>query len=159
RPYEGDIPLGTVARPMLEALRERWPRIEVELLRPPTFDTLQRRLNERPGYYSLVHFDGHGVFAEDRAANQAGPLTQVGGARPGAGRLVFETRDGQPDPVPSDALGNALAACKVPLFVLNACQSAEEGRDDPFASVAAQLVAIGATGVVAMSYSVYASAA
>src|SRR5262249_20368267 len=51
------------------------------------------------------------------------------------------------------------ATCKVPLFVLNARQSAEEGKADPFASVAAQLVAIGAKGVVAMSYSVYARTA
>ena len=43
----------------------------------------------------------------------------------------------------------------MPLFVLNACQSAEEGAGDPYSSVASQLVAVGAKGVVAMSYSVY----
>ncbi|MEM3554980.1 MAG: Fe-S-containing protein, partial [Candidatus Micrarchaeaceae archaeon] len=58
----------------------------------------------------------------------------------------------------SQDLGQVLANCKVPLFVLNACQSAEEGKANPFSSVASQLVAIGAQGVVAMSYSVYADA-
>ncbi|MDP2727497.1 MAG: hypothetical protein Q8P59_08115, partial [Dehalococcoidia bacterium] len=62
RPYgDRDIPLGTVARPMLEALRQQ--RIKIELLRPPTFDALQKRLNAQRGFYNLVHFDGHGVFA------------------------------------------------------------------------------------------------
>lgn len=63
RPYgERDIPLGTIARPMTEALRELRPRIELEVLRPPTFDELQKRLNANRGFYDLVHFDGHGVF-------------------------------------------------------------------------------------------------
>ncbi|MFH1743459.1 MAG: hypothetical protein ABIH23_31020, partial [bacterium] len=64
RPYgERDIPLGTIARPMLQALRALRPRIEIEVLRPPTFEALVKRLNERRQYYNLVHFDGHGVFA------------------------------------------------------------------------------------------------
>ncbi|MFH1743400.1 MAG: tetratricopeptide repeat protein, partial [bacterium] len=61
--------------------------------------------------------------------------------------------------VNSQDLGNALATSKIPLFVLNACQSAEEGKSDPYSSVASQLVAVGAKGVVAMSYSVYATTA
>jgi len=60
--------------------------------------------------------------------------------------------------VSSEELGQELATCRVPLFVLNACQSAREGRD-PYSSVASQLVASGAEGVVAMSYSVYSTAA
>lgn len=156
RPYgERDIPLGTVARPMLQALRSLRPRIHLDLLRPPTFEALQRWLNARPGYYQLVHFDGHGVFAR---ISSAGPLMQYA-ATAERGHLVFEKEDATEHIVNSQDLGQVLATCKVPLFVLNACQSAEEGKIDPFSSVASQLVAIGAQGVVAMSYSVYASAA
>jgi tetratricopeptide (TPR) repeat protein len=155
RPYgDTDVPLGTVARPVLEALRPLWPHIELEMLRPPTFDELQKRLNANRGHYGLVHFDGHGVFA----ASTSGLIGRFG-VKADTGHLVFEKEDGSPDIVNSTDLGQALATCKVPLFVLNACQSAEEGKGDPFSSVASQLIAIGASGVVAMSYSVYASTA
>ncbi|MGB8657505.1 MAG: CHAT domain-containing protein [Candidatus Zixiibacteriota bacterium] len=149
-----DVPLGTVARPMLDALRPLRPRMQLEVLRPPTFDAFQKLLNDRRGYYHLVHFDGHGVFARP----SAGTLFQFG-AKADAGHLVFEKADGTAQVVNSQDLGQVLNTCKVPLFVLNACQSAEEGRSNPFSSVASQLVAIGAKAVVAMSYSVYASTA
>jgi tetratricopeptide (TPR) repeat protein len=155
RPYgKSDIPLGTVARPMLEALRPFQPRIQLDLLRPPTFDALQKLLNSRRGYYHLVHFDGHGVFVKP----SRGAMLSFG-AKPDTGHLVFEKDDGSEQIVNSEDLGQVLNTCKVPLFVLNACQSAEEGKSGAFSSVASQLVAIGSRGVVAMSYSVYASAA
>ncbi|MEW6262724.1 MAG: tetratricopeptide repeat protein [Thermodesulfobacteriota bacterium] len=150
-----DIPFGTVARPMLEALRPLRPGLELEVLRPPTFDELQSRLNRKPGHYHLVHFDGHGVFSGREAE---GPVIQY---RHGAqeGHLIFERADGSAHVVGSEELGQMLTRGRVPLFVLNACQSAEEGGADPYASVASRLVAIGARGVVAMSYSVYAETA
>jgi len=155
RPFgDEDVPLGTVSRPMLEALRPLRPRVQLEVLRPPTFEALVTRLEDRPGFYHLVHFDGHGVFAPS-----GGSIAMAYGAKAGRGHLVFEKEDGTEDVINSEDLGQALATCKVPLFVLNACQSAEEGKADAFSSVAAQLVAIGAKGVVAMSYSVYADAA
>ena len=149
-----DIPLGTVSRPILDALRPLRARVQLEVLRPPTFEALVKRLADRPGFYHLVHFDGHGVFAPS-----GGGAAMAYGARLGQGHLVFEKDDGTEDIVNSEDLGQALATCKVPLFVLNACQSAEEGKADAYSSVAAQLVAVGAKGVVAMSYSVYADAA
>ena len=155
RPYgESDVPLGTVARPVVEAIRALRPQVELEVLRPPTFDALVERLNRRRGYFQLVHFDGHGVFA----GNSRGGPPQYS-AVAGRGHLVFENEDGSAHIVNSHDLGQALAACHVPLFVLNACQSAQEGGTDPFSSVAAQLVAVGARGVVAMSHSVYADTA
>ncbi len=142
-----DLPLGTVARPILEALRPLRPWIHLDVLRPPTFDALVKRLNAHRGYYHLVHFDGHGT---------SGSLRQGGGEE---GYLMFEKEDGTKDIISSEDLGQALANCKVSLFVLNACQSAKEGKYDPYSSVASQLVAVGAKGVIAMSYSVYAVAA
>jgi len=136
---------------MLEALRAQRAKIEVEVLRPPTFDELQRRLNDRRGYYNLVHFDGHGEFAQPPDSS----LTRFG-VSTGAGHLVFENEDGSPHKVSASELGQVLASAHVPLFVLNACQSAIEGAEDPFSSIASQLIATGAKGVVAMSYSVYA---
>ncbi|MBU7018636.1 MAG: CHAT domain-containing protein [Theionarchaea archaeon] len=153
RPFgERDISFSTIARPMLEALRPLRPYVKLEVLRPPTFDALVKTLNTKRGHYHLVHFDGHGVFARP-----SGSIMQFGSG--GKGYLVFEKEDGTEDTVSSDRLGQALATCRVPLFILNACQSAEEGKTDSYASVASQLVAVGAKGVVAMSYSVYGVAA
>jgi len=156
RPYgRNDVDYCIVARPVLEALRALRPRVQIDLLRPPTFDALARLLTERRDYYHLVHFDGHGVFA--RPSQLTGALALFGGGR---GHLVFEKEDGSEHIVSSDELGQALATARVPLFVLNACQSAqEESGADPYSSVAAQLVATGAKGVVAMTYSVYATTA
>ncbi|MCW3130592.1 MAG: CHAT domain-containing protein [Methanophagales archaeon] len=122
---ERDVPFGMVARPMLEVLRAQ-RQIEVEILRPPTFDELQCRLNDRRGYYNLVHFDGHGEFA----------------ASEGVGELVFEYKDGSPHRVSASELGQVLASAHVPLFVLNACQSAQGGEKDPFSSIASQLIVL-----------------
>jgi len=153
RPYgEADVALGTVARPMLEALRPFRSHIQLELLRPPTFDEFQKRLNDRPGYYDLVHFDGHGDFVP---SSSGGSMSQLG-ATAGSGCLVFEKKDATPHVVHSEKLGQMLAGSRVPFFVLNACRSAEEGEAHLFSSIASQLVAVGAKGVVAMSYSVYA---
>jgi tetratricopeptide (TPR) repeat protein len=150
RPYgEKDIPFQTVARPVLEALRPFRGQIELEVLRPPTFDELQKRLRENYGYYDVVHFDGHGTFSTSGSFMFSG----------GTGYLAFETEHGQEHIVSSEDLGQELAACNVPLFVLNACRSAQEGRENPYSAVATQLVATGAKGVVAMSYSVHKTAA
>ncbi len=141
RPDDVDfLSLSTEARPLLEAIRPLRPKVELEVLRPPTFDELQRRLNEAPGFFDLVHFDGHGVF------------------KSGMGHLAFETSRGKLHSVSSEALGEALAE-SAPIFVLSACQSGVEGGTDPYSSVASQVIASGAKGVVAMSHSVGSTAA
>ena len=149
------IPLSTMARPLLDAARPLRPRIELDVLRPPTFAALTKRLDDMPGHYHLVHFDGHGAFSS--GASTGG--TDSSAAVPERGLLVFEYDDGTPHDVSSHEVGNLLAGANVPTFILNACQSAQEGSQDPYSSVAAQLVAVGSNGVVAMSYSVYAETA
>lgn len=116
RPYgKCDVPMGTVARPVLEALRPFRDRIHLEVLRPPTFDAFQKKLSEHP--YDLVHFDGHGVFVPPSDKRYSQFLA-------GNGHLVFEKNDGSENIVNSQDLGQALSTSGVPLFVLNACQSA-----------------------------------
>lgn len=152
RPHgERDVPHGTVARPMLDALRPLRPRIELDVLRPPTFDALLETLQSRR--YDLVHFDGHGAFP----AARRGPRFMSLGAP--EGRLVFENADGEPDPVGADRLQEITQRSHVPLWVLNACQSAMVGEDDAIASVASRLTQAGARAVVAMSHSIYKEAA
>jgi hypothetical protein len=91
----------------------------------------------------VIHFDGHGVY--DR--------------RRGLGALCFE------DPkdtdklekrasqlIDADALGALVREHRIPLVVLEACQSAAEAK--PAASVAARMLDEGVTSVVAMTHSV-----
>jgi tetratricopeptide (TPR) repeat protein len=152
RPYgERDIALKTVARSVLAAI-DGLPQINLKVLRPPSFDEFQRELNSHKGFYHIVHFDGHGDFDQ----NVEGTRTSFG-AR-GQGVLVFEGADDRPQVVTATQIAQSLQNCRVPLFLLNACRSGEAG-EVAFSSVAGQLVKLGAKGVVAMAYSVYAEAA
>ncbi len=205
RPYgEKDIALRTIARPLLEAISNIRQKVNLKVLRPPSFEQFERELNAHRGFYHIVHFDGHGDFdansmgfqhqlggspplappykgggqegssapplsrmQEENLAppllrmeeeNLAPPLLRGAGGVSGQGVLVFEAADGSPDIVTAAKIAQNLADCRVPIFVLNACKSAQEG-EEKFSSVATRLVSLGAKGVVAMAYSVYAQAA
>ncbi len=153
RPYgERDIGLRTIARPLLEAISNIRQKVNLKVLRPPSFEQFERELSANRGFYHIVHFDGHGDFD----ANSIGFQHTLGAA--GQGLLVFEKNDGSPDIVTAKKIAQNLADCRVPIFVLNACKSGQEG-EEKFSSVATRLVSLGAKGVVAMAYSVYAEAA
>ncbi|MEO0406731.1 MAG: tetratricopeptide repeat protein [Cyanobacteria bacterium P01_A01_bin.135] len=154
RPYQRDVGFHTIARPILEALKPIRQYVSLKVLRPPTFAAFEQELNtHRDGFYHIVHFDGHGTFDPEAR----GPQYQLTGET-GQGQLVFETLDGKADVVNADRIAQSLMSCRVPVFVLNACKSAQEGGEK-FSSVATRFVAAGAQGVVAMAYSVYAEAA
>ena len=74
------------------------------------------------------------------------------------GVLVFQDADGGRDPVPASRVAQVLGAARVPVVVLNACQSGAVGKELE-AAVATQLLRDGVASVVAMAYSVYAVAA
>jgi tetratricopeptide (TPR) repeat protein len=142
RPYgEQDVAFKTIARPMLQALKPIRHLVNLKVLRPPSFQEFERELNANKGFYHIVHFDGHGTVNAK-----------------GQGELVFETLFGTEQKITAEKIAQKLADCRVPVFVLNACKSAQEGGEK-FSSVAAQLIFSGAKGVVAMAYSVYAEAA
>ncbi len=153
RPYgERDINFQTIARPMLEALKPIKKQVNLTVLRPPSLKQFEAELNARKGFYHIVHFDGHGDFQADSKTVQ----TQYG--KSGEGVLVFEDNDGKPEIVTAREIAQYLTDCRVPMFILNACKSGQAG-EEAFSSVAGQLVKLGAKGVVAMAYSVYATAA
>lgn len=153
RPYgEKDIALKTIARPLLEALKPIQKQVNLKVLRPPSFEQFERELNEQKVFYHIVHFDGHGNFDPTSQGFQH----SLGGL--GQGVLVFEHLDGSPQIVTAAQIAQSLTDCRVPIFMLNACNSAQEGEGS-FSSVATRLVALGAKCVVAMAYSVYAEAA
>jgi tetratricopeptide (TPR) repeat protein len=153
RPYgEKDVALKTIARPLLEALKPIQKYVNLKVLRPPSFEEFERELNTNKGFYHIVHFDGHGNFDADSAGFQHSFGTK------GQGVLVFENIDGSPQIITANQIAQSLNDCRVPIFVLNACKSAQEG-DGSFSSVATRLVSLGAKGVVAMAYNVQVEAA
>lgn len=142
----------SVARQLIRGLSEaaREP-FELEVLRPPTFERLGKRLREAKAEgkpFHAVHFDGHGL----------------------AGEIFFENpeREGRAEAVKAAALGMLLHETGVPLLILNACRSADsEPREQPaqagelherirqFGSFAHAVMDYGASGVVAWRYSVF----
>ena len=158
RPYENDVRFRSLSRPVVEWIEKQELPARVTILRPPTFERLRAHLRERPAYYHIVHFDGHGGYGA--AADADGSVASHLFKGP-QGRLIFETEHGKPDSVPADKLGALLREHRIPVMVLNACQSAmvDARAEDAFASVAASLLRAGIRSVVAMAYSLYVSGA
>ena len=113
----------------------------VTILRPPTFERLREHLRERPAYYHIVHFDGHGGYGTGSVSGDGAPHLFRGPQ----GCWCLKNEHGQPDPVPADRLGALLREYRIPVMVLNACQSAmvDDRAEDAFASVAASLLRAG----------------
>ena len=159
RPYEADVQYRSISRPLVELIESPHKKLpaEVTVLRPPTFDRLREHLRERPDHYHILHFDGHGGYGVDPTGG-SDPFTLQAAPQ---GRLVFETDDGEPDPIDAAVLSQLLREHRLPAVVLNACQSGmvDQAADDAFASVAASLIKAGIRSVVAMAYSLYVSGA
>lgn len=156
RPYgENDVGYHILANSLVDFISKNNLPVTLDVLRPPTFDQLRKVLYDRPGYYHIVHFDGHGGYG----TVPLGSSSNLYGASEGL--LVFETDDGGPDPVETERLAQLLAEYNIPFMVMNACQSGmiDGQAQDPFASVAAGMLKAGVRSVVAMGYSLYVSGA
>lgn len=148
RPYSAsDVPYLAVSRHVRALLRQYPERFDVTVLRPATYDALQRALSvDRT--YDVVHFDGHGdVFA-------SGPV------------LTFEDERGGPIHIPASDLTPLIRDSSVRLVVLNACRSAQSpGPSDSIAtdslesSLAYAIASTAGISVVAMRYAVRADIA
>jgi len=153
-----DVGFRMIARPLLERLEAVRGQVELVVLRPPTLDVLEQTLAEAAAAgepFQVVHFDGHGALTS-RAAGAGAPGMYQDAAPEGV--LVFQAADGSRDPVPASRVAQVLGTARVPVVVLNACQSGAVGKQLE-AAVATRLLRGGAASVVAMAYSVYAVAA
>jgi hypothetical protein len=156
RPYGNeDVRFRSIARSLVELIKKDNLLAHVDLLRPPTFAQLREHLKLHPSYYHILHFDGHGSYSSSPGSASHHSYKSV------EGKLVFETDEGEDDPITAAQLNDLLRDYAVPGVVLNACQSAmvAEESGDAFSSVAAALLRSGARSVVAMAYSLYVSGA
>jgi tetratricopeptide (TPR) repeat protein len=139
-----DVGYRMIARPLLERLGVVRGEVNLTVLRPPTLDALRDTLTaavEVGEPFHVVHFDGHGSLRDGRE-----------------GLLALEHPYGGPHRVSASAFAGVVCAGQVPVVVLNACQSGAIGKELE-AAVATALLEAGCQSVVAMAYSVYATAA
>ena len=173
-----DVELRAVANRLLQDLGPERARFDIKALRPPTFERLQKELADaktagRP--YHIVHFDGHGIYADlskSKLAEWLGSFSSLtlGGGKTGKhGYLIFEhPGDDRVHPVDGQTLGKLLHDNGVPVLALNACQSAmHEATAAPktaesvheevraIGSLAQEVVDQGIPAVLGMRYSVY----
>jgi len=134
------------AGPLVAATEELGEALQLTLLHPATYAGLEAELDRAQQVgepYHVVHFDGHGVYDN----------------RKGLGGLCFEDVNDQQkltgrrhETVFTDRLGPLLTGYRIPLVVLEACQSAQAEAGGE--SVASELLQRGVASVVAMSHSV-----
>jgi hypothetical protein len=174
-----DVALRAVANRLLQGLGEHRARFDITALRPPSYEQLQKTLTDaklagQP--YHIVHFDGHGIYADLSNTKLSGWLSglsslMLGGKSSGKhGYLLFEHTGTKENmrPVSGDELGKLLHDNGVPMLVLNACQSAmHEASDKPadassvhdevraIGSLAQAVVDQGIPAVLGMRYSVF----
>ena len=116
--------------------------LSLERLEPATPVALQRSLRRQE--YHIFHFIGHGGF--DESAQD--------------GMLLLEDENGLGRPLSGQALGTILHdEDSLRLVVLNACEGARSGKNDPFSGTAQSLVQQGLPAVIAMQFEVSDAAA
>jgi tetratricopeptide (TPR) repeat protein len=180
RPREGDdVPFRSVASRIVKSLTDEAREfVQLDVLRPPTFEQLSKVLRSakvRGEPYHIVHFDGHGVYQEVKQSSDwlKGLSPLILGATGKHGFLLFENPLDKDNiqPIEGAALGKLLTDNDVPVLVLNACRSAF--ADPPtqpldasqagdigeqvhtFGSLAQVVMNAGVAGVVAMRYTLY----
>ncbi|TAF52208.1 MAG: CHAT domain-containing protein, partial [Oscillatoriales cyanobacterium] len=185
RPSGGqDVGYRTISRPLVKAIDDNELPVNVEFVRPGTWEALDRQLQERgAGYYHAIHFDLHGsVLTYDQARSllddesrtasnhtfkRGYGLQDIKPFNGAQGFLSFEADQiGTSILVSADEVATLLMDKGIPLCILNACQSAKQVRreaqgDKPAeeTSLGARLLSAGMQAIVAMGYSVTVDAA
>jgi CHAT domain len=131
-------PLGTVALDLereCASVEEALGRIAIrpEILKHATRASLLEKI--RDDTPQIVHFIGHGTFDETS----------------GQGLLLLENEHSRKDTLQASMFAGFFTGQPMPrLVILTSCLSAEPGPREPFAGVAAALVAAGLPAVIAM---------
>lgn len=182
---ENDVDYRTVQRPIIDLIyRKSNLRVKPFILRPGTFKALKEHLaSVKSGFYHIVHFDLHGevmTFADlDRErtkgnyrfayAYQSGKQPIAYNVRYGdfdieafdglRAFLFFESEEkGKAEPYFAETVASLLRDYRIPICILNACQSAKQEGISSETSLAKFLQEQGVDLVLAMRYSVSVSA-
>jgi tetratricopeptide (TPR) repeat protein len=144
---EHDVGYRTIARPLIEVIQNSQLRVNVDLLRPGTYESLERHLEEKgAGYYHIIHFDCHGAlmgYADIQEGVKRNRYTYQArwgrnDIQPYEGVKAFLFFDGESkgkaDPVEAGELANLLTGKGIPVCILNACQSGKQVKNPTPAS-------------------------
>ncbi|MEO0967426.1 MAG: tetratricopeptide repeat protein [Cyanobacteria bacterium J06639_18] len=180
---EDDVGYRTISRPLIELIENCQLQINVDLLRPATYQALCEYLEAKgTGFYHVIHFDCHGALMEYGEIEEGVQRNRYV-YQNRYGRYDLEPYDGvkaflflegeskgEADPVEAQELADLLTGKGIPVCILNACQSAKqvksgdegdekEQADSRETSLGSRLMTAGMQMVVAMGYSVTVSAA
>ncbi|MGP1387124.1 MAG: CHAT domain-containing protein, partial [Thainema sp.] len=139
---ESDVGYRTISRPLIEAIHKAQLRVNVEILRPGTYQALSDHLEGKEGYYHIVHFDAHGGLLTheqykqgvkaDRYTYQArygrDDLERYDGVK--AFLFLEGESKGKADPVEAEELAELLTGKGIPICILNACQSGKQVKSN-----------------------------
>ena len=139
RASENDVNYRTISRPLIELIEKSQLRVKVELLRPGTYEALERHLEEKgAGFYHLIHFDTHGTLMTYQEI-QAGVKKNRYVWEERFGREKFQAFEGvkaflalegevegMTDLVEAQELADLLTGKGIPVCILNACQSGKQ---------------------------------
>ena len=92
--------VGSMAGETLKVLESVDVEVDLDVLRPPSFEALAQRLHDRPGHYHLVHLDGVAMAADQ-------------------GTMLFENGTGGAGPVTLAVVAETLAGASVPVVLIN----------------------------------------
>jgi hypothetical protein len=145
-----DVGYRTISAPLMQSIKNAPRPVRVDVVRPGSLRALNQHLQAmKPGYYHVLHFDGHGEVLKQGDGNGSSA----------AAYLRFEgTQPGKMDLVPAQQFADVVSTYKVPIVILNACESGKQVGDSE-SSLASQLVQGGAQNVIAMTYSCSVTAA
>ncbi len=185
---EDDVGYRTISRPLIEVIQTSQLPVNVDLLRPVTYESLERHLETKgAGYYHVIHFDCHGALMSyediqsgvkrNRYTYQSRWGRDDIQSYEGVKAFLFLDGEGKgkADPVEAGELADLLTGKGIPVCILNACQSGKQVRNggdegdegdkgeirgnSRETSLGSRLMAAGMQMVVAMGYSVTVSAA
>ena len=145
---ENDVGYRTISRPLVEAIGQSDLRVNVDILRPGTYEALVKQLAEKgEGYYHIVHFDMHGCLATYEQLSKMNENAQAQGLTyrlvdtqrydrddltPFEGTRAFLSFEGEAqgemDLVEASELAGLLNGKRIPVCLLNACQSGKQLR-------------------------------
>ena len=172
---KGDIGYRTISRPLVEGLRAARIPVNIEILRPGTYQALVEHLTairdqHQDGYYHIIHFDLHGALRTYSQLQDGAPADKHSFQNrfgrqeiaPYEGRKAFlafeKTESDAADQVEAGELADLLLFHRIPIAILNACQSGKQTGDTE-TSLGSRLLQAGVQTVLAMGYSVTVSAA
>ncbi|WP_035153627.1 tetratricopeptide repeat protein [Calothrix sp. 336/3] len=144
---EHDVGYRTIARPLIEVIQNSQLPVNIDLLRPGTYESLERHLEAKgAGYYHIIHFDCHGAlmaYADIQEGAKRNRYTYQArwgreDIQPYEGVKAFLFLDGESkgkaDPVEAGELADMLTGKGIPVCILNACQSGKQVKNPTPAS-------------------------